>query len=217
MAAWAALAIARDEALPVRSDEPVDAAAARAGYTHVMETYPGTAAAEEAFLYRTELLIRSRSPDDARHAISELTDYLRDHPASHETSTLQALLSKACETGQDYPGALRAAIASVDVRQTDPANPRQNNILEYYRIGLMAQFDVGDFATARRYYQKFLTDYPRDQRAFTVELLLKHLDATEAALREGKLVPELSDLARPATKISSAGAPTAGKGGGGVP
>ena len=66
------------------------------------------------------------------------------------------------------------------------SNPAANNILEYYRIGLMAQYDVGDFATARHYYHKFLEEYPTDQRAFNVKLELARMDQLEQKLRGAK-------------------------------
>jgi tetratricopeptide (TPR) repeat protein len=196
MAAWATLAMVRDQALPVTADAAVDEDAVTAGYTRVMEDYPATPAAGEAFLYRTALRVQRFKEQDARQAITEIDAYLQAHQDTHLKSALLALESTACQTLKDYKGALRTAIASLDSKEQDPANPAQNNILEYYRIAMMAQFDVGDFATARAYYNRFLKEYPRDQRAYTVRLLLKHLDETEAALRDGKAVPELSELVR---------------------
>jgi tetratricopeptide (TPR) repeat protein len=192
MAAWAALALVRDKALPATADAPIEDPGS--GYTAVMERYPETPAAEEAFLYRTALDVETLDPADAQAAIEEIRSYVSAHPQMHWRSALFALQSTAHQTRGEYREALAAAIASVQAREPDPANPRQNNILEYYRIGMMAQFDVGDFATARAYYARFLAEYPRDQRAFLVKLLLEHLDRTEAALRAGKPVPELSAI-----------------------
>jgi len=196
VAAWAALALVRDAALPVSAEAKVDEAAVAAGYGRVMEQYPGTPAAEEAILYRTAMRVEALKEADARQVVADVEGYLQEHPATRLKSALLALESTAFQTLDDHKGALRAAIAAVEAKEQDPANPTQNNILEYYRIGMMAQFDVGDFVTARAYYQRFLKEYPRDQRTYTVRLLLKHLDETEAALREGKTVKEFSEIVR---------------------
>jgi tetratricopeptide (TPR) repeat protein len=163
----------------------------------VIEQYPGTAAAEEAFFFRQSLRLETLKEEDAREAARELTEHLKNDGKGKIRTALYALLGRAHETLKQYPEALAALIASLDAKENDPANPNQNNILEYYRIGMMAQFDVGDFAIARKYYERFLKEYPRDQRAFSVSMLLKHLEATEAALRAGRPVPELSKSGGP--------------------
>jgi tetratricopeptide (TPR) repeat protein len=194
MAAWAALALARSHAIAGDADAEPGGTLSRE-YTEVAREYPQTAAAQEAFLQRTLLLVRTNKASDAATAIGELQAFLEAHPDSPYRSPLLSLLSSAYYTRQQYPAALRAAIDSLNAKESDPANPRQNNILEYYRIGVMAEFDVGDFATARAYYQRFIEEYPHDQRVFNVQLLLKHLDETEARLRAGLPPTELSALA----------------------
>jgi tetratricopeptide (TPR) repeat protein len=216
MAAWAALAMVRDAHLPPSPDTPADPAALARGYDDLLRTYPDTPAAEEAFLYRTTLLVQTLAPADAERAVDDLTAYLEAHPGARLRTALLTVLSSACETLHRYPDALKAAIAAVEAKEIDPTNPWQTNILEYYRIGMMAQFDVGDFATARTYYRRFLAEYPRDQRAFNVQLLLNHLDDTEARLRAGLPPRELSEIARPATPPApeTRQSATAGAGGG---
>jgi tetratricopeptide (TPR) repeat protein len=218
MAAWAALALVRDSALPATADAAVDRAALRQAYTNVIDTYPQAPAAVEAFLYRTEMLVETLEPADARQAVEEIRTCMAAHPAGRLRTALLALQSAAHQTLREYRQALDTAIASVESKEADPSNPRANNILEYYRIAMMAQFDVGDFAVARAYYAKFLAEYPRDQRAFAVKLLVEHLDRTEAALRDGRPAPELSDIVENARRGAGAAVaqPTgdAGKGSG---
>lgn len=207
MAAWAALALVREAHLPDTADAIPDTSFLAAAYTRMMTDYPGTSAAEEAFLHRTAMRVESLQAAEAQQAIVEVRAYVTAHPQARLRTALLALQSTAHQTLGEYPEALAAAIASVESKEPDPANPRQNNILEYYRIGMMAQFDVGDFPTARAYYGRFLAEYPRDQRAFAVKLLLSHLDRTEAALGSGGPVPQLSALAR---DPEPAGRPAAG-------
>jgi tetratricopeptide (TPR) repeat protein len=192
MGAWAALAMVRQQDVLRTSNT----ANLKAGYAKVIEQFPNTAAAEEAFFFSQSLLVESLTDEDAREAIKQLTERLQTSKGKIRTA-LYNLLGRAHQTLRQYPEALNAFIASLDAKENDPANPNQNNMLEYYRIGMMAQFDVGDFATARKYYQRYVREYPRDQRTFTVNILLKHLDETEAALRAGQPVPELSNKAVP--------------------
>jgi TolA-binding protein len=187
---WAALAIVRDRHVYGRAD----AAVLQAEYADVIAKFPSRPAAEEAFVYRCSLLVQTFEPTDAREAVREIAAWLQQHPGGKLNTALHALSSRAHETLGEYPAALAAAIASLQAKEVDPQNPHQNNILEYYRIGMMAQYDVGDFATARKYYQKFLKEYPRDQRAFNVSLMLRQLDLNETEIRAGKPVTNLSEL-----------------------
>jgi tetratricopeptide (TPR) repeat protein len=182
-AAWAALAIVRDEHL---NGQAAEAANLRHEYADVTERFPGTEAADEAFAFGESLLVATGEAEDARRAVSDIAAYVASHPASRLKSPLLWLAGNAQETLKDYPAALAAAIASLDAKENDPADPNRNNILEYYRIGMMAQYDVGDFAVAREYFGRFLKEYPRDQRSFTVKLMLKQMDDTEARVRRGE-------------------------------
>ena len=197
-AAWAGLAIIRDEQV----EAAVEEGALERGdklYADFAAGHPHTAAGEEAFVDRMALHVQTQTAGEEGFAIAAIGDFLRENPGTREKSALYLLLSKAHVARGEFPEGLAAAVASVEAKEIDPANPAQNNISEYYRIGMMAQYDVGDFATARKYYGLFLKEYPRDLRAFNVKRMLQHLDATETALRAGKPVPTMEELPPPAT------------------
>jgi tetratricopeptide (TPR) repeat protein len=201
-AAWSALAIIRDEQVSAAFDNG-DIAAADKRYGDFITQYPCTPAAEEAFVDQMALHVQTGDPSEESRVVTAIKDHLRGNPDTPEKSALYHLLSKAHYARREFSDALAAAVASVNAKEIDPNNPAQNNISEYYRIGMMAQYDVGDFATARKYYALFLKEYPRDLRAFNVKRMLQHLDATEAALRAGKTPPTIDQL--PPTEPITAG------------
>jgi tetratricopeptide (TPR) repeat protein len=186
MAAWAALALVRDEHLPQTSSDPIDIPRLRTLYRGILEKYPGSQASQEAFLYLQSLYVETLEPADAHAAIDAIEAYLASNPKAPFRSALHTLMSAANVTLKNYPAALRESIQSLETKEVDPSNPTANNILEYYRIAMMAQYDVGDFDTARKYYHRFLEEYPNDQRAFTVKLQLARMDRLEQELRSGK-------------------------------
>ena len=203
-AAWAGLGLIRDDQVDVVFQDGGVERGDRM-YAAFIAAHPHTAAGEEAFVDQMALHVQTQKAEEEGFAISAIGEFLRENPGTREKSGLYALLSKAHRARGEFPEALAAAIASVEAKEIDPANPVQNNISEYYRIGMMAQYDVGDFATARKYYRLFLKEYPRDLRAFNVKRMLLHLDATEAALRGGKQPPTMEELP-PTLPVDSGGA-----------
>jgi hypothetical protein len=67
-------------------------------------------------------------------------------------------------------GHLRAALATT--RESDPTRA---DIL--VQVGRLASL-LGDRPTAKENYERFLRDYPKERRAFTVSMALAHLDGT---------------------------------------
>lgn len=206
MAAWAALALAREAYLPVRSDAPEDAADLQRRYAQIVADYPQSAAAQEAFVYLQALHIQSLADDQLRQSVTAIDGYLLTHPQARFRSSLYTLQQIAYTRLKDHSKSLAAMIKAAATREIDPTNPLQNNTYTYFQIALAAQYDVGDFATARLYYEKFLQEYPKDQRAFTVQMQLQRLDQTEAQLR-----------AEAAPKGDGGGTPTATRPGGAQP
>jgi tetratricopeptide (TPR) repeat protein len=206
MAAWAALALVRDKHLPQTSMEEIDIPLLRDLYGKLIDTYPDSQAAEEAFLFRQSLYVETLDQDDSRKAIAAIKAYLGSHEKTKFRSALYTLMNQADVTLKDYRAALDDAIHALETKEIDPTNPNINNVGEYYRIGLMAQYDVGDFATARKYNGKFLAEYKTDQKAFNVKLELKRMDQIEKDLRAGK-----DPFAAPTTAPSTPAAPPAGR------
>jgi tetratricopeptide (TPR) repeat protein len=186
MAAWAALALVRDKHVPKVSTEKIDIPKLEEQYQEVIAKYPDTPAAEEAFLFRQSLFVETLKTEDATAAIAAIKEFLQTHGKAQFKSALHTLMNQAHVTLKDYPAALQDAIHALETKEIDPSNPNTNNVLDYYRIGLMAECDVGDFATARKYFGKFLAEYPTDQKAFNVKRELARMDQIEKDLRAGK-------------------------------
>lgn len=186
MAAWAELALVREQHIPLRSTDAIDLPALRAGYAAILSKYPRTPAAEEAMVYLQSLRIQTFLLEDARSAVSDIETYLAAQPRSRMRSSLFGLHSSACVTLKDYPRALASAIDAVESKETNPDNPITDNAVDYYRIALMAAYDVGDLATARKYFRLLLEQYPADQRAFTVKVELQKLEQVEEAVHAGR-------------------------------
>lgn len=183
MAAWAALALVRDHYLPVTSDAKEDTLGLINEYAQVVKDYPKSAAGEEAFIYGHALAIQTLDNERIKNGIAEIEAYLKENPKSRHLSALYTLQRYGWARLGDNRKALDADIKSVETKEIDPTNPNQNLAFDYFRIGLEAQFDVGDFKTARLYYQKFVTEYPNDQKAFTIKMQLKRMAETEAELK----------------------------------
>ena len=203
MAAWAALALAREQYLPVTSDAREDVTKIKANYAQVMADYPGTPAADEAFVYMQALSIQSLAPGQIREAIKAIEGFLAAHPQPRYLASLCTLEARGYRVLNEQGKALEMLIKAAKNKEIDPTNPQQDNAMDYYAIGLAAQYDVGDFATAREYYGKFLKDYPKDQKAFTVQVHLQRMAETEQ-----RIAAEL------AGKVKSAGGPATTSAGG---
>ncbi len=178
-AGWAELALVRNRHIPATSSDKIDVAALKKSYGELVTKYPGKTAGEEAFVYLQTLYVQTLTQEDARTAVEAIGGYLAEHPQTRLRSALCGLRSTAHVTLAEYRAALDMAIEAVESKEVDPGNPALNNIVEYYRIGMMAECDVGDFVTARKYFQLFLSKYPTDQRAFSVRRELERMEEIE--------------------------------------
>ncbi len=178
----AALALAREAYLPVNADDPEHPEDIQKRYAGVIADYPQSAvAAQEAFVYLQASRIQACRPQSWSRAWPPSTR-IWGASAAPFPIRLYNLQAIAYSQLHKYPQSLAAAIRSLETLEADPTNPTQNKAVVYFQIGLAAQYDVGDFATARLYYQKFLQEYPKDQKAFTVRMQLQRLDEKEAQL-----------------------------------
>ncbi len=69
---------------------------------------------------------------------------------------------------------------SFETAELDPTNPRQENSYAYWSIATIAEFEVGDFETAREFYRRLMDEYPRDPRRFGAEQALERMAQQEA-------------------------------------
>ncbi len=180
-AQWAALAIARLSQVNTDPDAVLDVESQENAYQSVIDHYPKTAAADEAFNFMQALRLTTGTEADARRVIDETAQRLTQ-PDAHTAGVLHNLRAHAYRILKRFPESLQEAIAAVRQREIDPDNPSLDDAGAIYNIGVAAQFDVGDFETASRFYNEFLKKYPTDQRSFTVHVLLKQLDEKQAEI-----------------------------------
>ncbi|MBA4388413.1 MAG: hypothetical protein C0404_10565 [Verrucomicrobia bacterium] len=183
LAAWSMLAQARMKHLVPVGQEP-DYPAVREAYQRVIDRFPNHLAGEEAFVYQQASLVASLKDEDARTALANIDRFLQEHPASRLVSALWGLTANCRETLRQPREQLDAAIKAFETRPVDPTNPKEENTWAYWRIATLAEFEVGDFATARTFYGRFVAEYPNDDRTYGAKMALARMDALEARLRE---------------------------------
>jgi len=58
-----------------------------------------------------------------------------------------------------------------------------NKALFTWLIAVYAEFDAGDFKTAREYYRRLIDEYPTDNKVYMAKMALERLDEVEAQIR----------------------------------
>ena len=203
LAAWSMLALARMKHLVPVGTEP-DYAQARIAYQECIDHFPNHLASEEAFIYQQETFLVKFSPADAATALAALQKFIGDHPKSPNLSPAYALVGQAYYVLGNPVKRLEAKIRANDKEEIDPGNPLQDRAIRYWEIAAIAEFDVGDFNTARKYYRRLLTDYPNDMRCYGAKSALGRMDALEAEFRAkssnaviDRIVPDVGRAASP--------------------
>jgi tetratricopeptide (TPR) repeat protein len=182
IAPWARLALARLNHLVAVGEDP-DYPAVRAEYQQVMNLYPGHLAAREAFIYLMAIKVSTLETNELREAVAAMTEFV-NRPG--ERSFLQpalSLLAVSYTALGMQKERLEVEIASLDATEVDPTNPFNEFSWQYWNIATIAEFELGDFETARKYYHKLLEEYPRDRKIYGVKVALKRMDDLEATLR----------------------------------
>jgi tetratricopeptide (TPR) repeat protein len=187
MIPWTELALARQKHLVPVGQEP-DYAAVNAAYQHIMEKYPGHLAAKEAFLYLQSIQLAQLDPKTSRAAEKKLLDFISNGKPEF-LSPAWSLLTVAYVTLNEQEQRLNAELKSLELTEVDPSDPYIEFGGRYWNIATIAEFEVGDFTTARKYYNLLLEKYPTDRLGYGCKQALKRMDALEAKLRaeeEGK-------------------------------
>lgn len=185
LAAWSWLALARMNAAPVGGEIPPLQPQVEA-YQDVIDRFPAHLAAEEAFLHQQAA--RLEQPDEARtrEVLAALETFLSSHPQSPWRSAAYGLVGHCCAVLGLTDRRLDAAFEAWRAAEINPASPPATRDMSafYWQVATLAEFETGDFAMAREYYRKFITEYPREQRVFLAKQELQRMDALEATIRE---------------------------------
>ncbi len=182
LAAWSLLAKARILHLVPVGQEP-DYDAVRDAYADVYARYPERHAGQEAFIYSQATLAQTWEHGPAAQGADNLQAFIKRHPKSDLLGAANEVLA-ACYEVLDKPHErLDALIAGLDALVLNPDNPTQENSWRYWRIATLAEFEVGNFEIARRFYHRLLEEYPRDVRRYGAESALERMHALEERLR----------------------------------
>ena len=164
MAAWSLLALARTKHLVPVGEDP-DYAEVHKAYQEVIDRFPAHLAAEEAFIYLQATLISTLQPKETRQALEALQGYVKD-PSKKFIGPAYSLMAVSYQTLNMPEERLRAEEQSLETTEVDPTNPFTEFAWQYWNLATIAEFEVGDFDTARKYYGKLIEEYPSDIRLY---------------------------------------------------
>jgi tetratricopeptide (TPR) repeat protein len=181
MAPWTDLALARQKHLVPVGQEP-DYAAVNAAYQHIMEKYPGHLAAKEAFLYLQSIQLAQLDPQTSREAEKKLREFIANGKPEF-LSPAWSLLTVAYVTLNEQEQRLQAELKSLELTEVDPSDPYLEFGGRYWNIATIAEFEVGDFDTARKYYNLLLEKYPTDRLGYGCKQALKRMAELETKIR----------------------------------
>lgn len=182
LAAWTSLALARMKHLVPVGEEP-KMGEVRAAYQKIVDDFPGHLAAKEAFIYKMATFIATLEAQQTRYAVACLAKYV-SNPANKEfLQPAWSLMAVGHQTLREPEQRLAAEIRALQTMEIDPSNPNNELGWAYWNIATIAEFDCGNFAVARAYYNKLLKEYPTDIKVYGTKQALKRMDEVEARLR----------------------------------
>ena len=188
-AAWSLLALARMKHLPPVGQEP-DLAEVRTAYQDVIDRFPSHLAGHEAFMHQQASLVASYKPEDAREVLANIEAFIRKNPGSPFLSPLYALMGQCYFVLGEPEKRLAVELESLETREIDPTNPNMDNAAVYWTLACLAEFEVADYATARKFHKLLLEEYPTDVRVYAAKQALKRMDEMEAKFRAARAAPK---------------------------
>ena len=182
LAAWSSLALARMKHLvPVGENPNYDEV--RRLYQNVMDRYPNHLAAKEAFIYLNATRVATLNEEETQKAIAALEEYVQRPGETVFLNPAYSLLAVSYTTLHLPEKRLQAEIRALETMEVDPTNPYTDFSWNYWNIATIAEFEVGDFETARKYYHKLIDEYPTDIRKYGALTALRRMDDLEAKIR----------------------------------
>jgi tetratricopeptide (TPR) repeat protein len=181
MVPWTRLALARQQHLVPVGQEP-DYAAVTQAYARLMADFPGHLAALEAFLYLQSIQLANLEPASTRTAIARLREFAARENQEF-VSPAWSLLAVGYQTLGQHEQRFEAEQRAFETTEVDPSDPFLEFAWAYWNLATIAEFEVGDFDLARRYYALLLEKYPTDIRVHGCKQALKRMDALEAKIR----------------------------------
>ncbi len=177
-AAWSMLALVRMKHI-VPAGETPNFPAVREEYLKIYEKFPDHIAGHEAFIYMAGTYLATLDKKDAEFARTGLGEFISLHPDSPFISSAWGLYSTACDRLGDKDAMLHAKIKSLETLEIDRTNPRVSKSNIYWSIAVIAEFEAGDFETAKKYYSLFMEEYPKDRLNFAAGKALARIAEME--------------------------------------
>ena len=181
MIPWTELALARQQHLVPVGQDP-DYNAVNQAYRHLMEKFPGHLAAKEAFLYLQSIQLAKLETKTSREAEKQLLEFIGNGKPEF-ASPAWSLLTVAYVTLKEQEKRLGAELKSLELTEVDPSDPVIEFGGRYWNIATIAEFEVGDFDLARKYYNLLLEKYPTDRLGYGCKQALQRMDDLEAKIR----------------------------------
>lgn len=183
LAAWSSLALARMQTLPV-AGEAVDIQKQVQAYQVVIDAFPSSPAAEEAFVFQQAARLSDSRAGEEQAVLAALESFIKAHPQTPWRSSIFQLIAHCCSvlgrTGQQVE-AIREEWKAKEAAA--PAGTLPDRRLLYWRVATLAEFELGDFDLARENYRKIVAEYPTEQFVFLCKQELKRMDALEEKIR----------------------------------
>lgn len=181
MAPWTELALARQMHLVPVGQEP-DYDAVNAAYQHLIDKFPDHLASKEAFLYLQGIQLAQLDPKSSKESVRELNQFISEQEIEF-VGPAWSLLAVAYNTLDNQDMRYTSEKNSFDKTEVDPSDPYLEFAWAYWNLATIAEFEVGDFDSARTYYQLLIDTYPNDIRVYGCKQAMKQMDALEAKLR----------------------------------
>ena len=182
-AAWSWLALAWLQAVPPDAAAPA-ITTVDPSFQQAAQHFPDHPAGQEAFLSLQVLQLQTNTPASRRVVLAALDGFLQAHPATPYASAVQTLRAHCFRMLREPANELTAVRLAWQLENDDPLSPKQSPVTTYWRIATIAEFDLGDFATAREFYRRLIAEYPTEQRVFFAKKELQHMAEIEAEIRQ---------------------------------
>jgi tetratricopeptide (TPR) repeat protein len=205
-APWALLSLARMADLPpVEADR--DRRAARRLYRKTIDAAPHHPAADEAALRLAMTYIEEvRTPAEQEKGARILLEHLKSRPGSYLAPVMHVMIANLRRDRRQWREAVDHWIAAAESSRAsardESGRPKRgaagvaaesslntsHRAGLYYQIACAAQKHLRDFALAAEWYERLMTEIPRDGRYFVAKMAAQemHMALAEAAVRKGQ-------------------------------
>jgi tetratricopeptide (TPR) repeat protein len=180
-AAWSLLTLARMHHLTPVDEEP-DYEAARKLYQQVIDRFPNHPASEEAFVFKQVTSLETLHEEHVKDSISTLERFVETRSESPFLSLAYALLASCYGNLEQDERAFAYALKSHETQLQNPLAPSDPSF-SYWSLAVRAEFDMGDFDTARHFYEKLISECPNDIHVFAAKKALRRMAEVEARIR----------------------------------